>query len=157
MSDIYIHYGHIKFDKNEFDEIKNRNCFVKPFGGLWASLDSSEYGWKKWTEKEDFYLNKYRGDNYFRFKLKENSRILKITNSEQLKDLPHVHSNKIKAEIGFIPIYQILDFEELSKEYDAMEVMISKDGDLYFELYGWDCDSLLVFNKDCIEVIDESN
>ena len=36
-SNIYIHYGNNKFDKNRFIEIKN-NEFVKPIGGLYAQI-----------------------------------------------------------------------------------------------------------------------
>ena len=50
--------------------------------------------------------------------------------------------------------------EELAKEYDGIEVLMSEEDNLdlaigeglYWELYGWDCDSLLVFNKDIVEV-----
>ena len=37
---------------------------------------------------------------------------------------------------------------------DAMWVDISADRDLYMELYGWDCDSIVVFNPDIIEQIE---
>ena len=43
-----------------------------------------------------------------------------------------------------------LDFEKLSKSYDVIEVNISADRDLYWELYGWDCDSILVMNPSVI-------
>ena len=46
-------------------------------------------------------------------------------------------------------MFTMLDFEELKKEYDAIEVIIS-DG-LYYALYGWDCDSILILNKDIVE------
>ena len=37
--------------------------------------------------------------------------------------------------------------------YDAILVNISNDHNLYWALYGWDCDSLLVLNKDVVEEI----
>ena len=49
-----------------------------------------------------------------------------------------------------------LDFEKLSKEYDAIEVFISKDEQLYWDLYGWDCDSILIMNSDIIEEVRSS-
>lgn len=48
-----------------------------------------------------------------------------------------------------------LDFEKLKEDYDAIEVLISKDSRLYWSLYSWDCDSLLVLNKDIIELENE--
>lgn len=156
MNEIYIHYGHKEFDKSKFNEIENRELFVKPSGGLWASRIDSENGWKNWIEVQEFYLDKYRDDNYFKFKLKDDSRILKITNNDQLEKLPHIDLKKYNIDFEFT-VWQMLDFEKLSKKYDAIEVLISEDSQLYWELYGWDCDSLLVFNKDCIEIVDESN
>lgn len=58
--------------------------------------------------------------------------------------------------------FVMLDFEELAKEYDGIEVLMSEEDNLdlaigeglYWELYGWDCDSLLVFNKDIVEVLE---
>lgn len=58
--------------------------------------------------------------------------------------------------------FVVLDFEKLAKEYDGIEVLMSEEDKLdleigkglYWELYGWDCDSLLVFNKDIVEVLE---
>ncbi|MFR3519297.1 MAG: hypothetical protein ACLTT4_12785 [Coprobacillus cateniformis] len=44
----------------------------------------------------------------------------------------------------------MLDFEELKRQYDAIEVNISNDYGLYWKLYGWDCDSILVMNSDVV-------
>ena len=53
-----------------------------------------------------------------------------------------------------------LDFELLTYEYDAIELHLSEDnsrGDfmecLYWVLYGWDCDSILIMNPDVVEVL----
>ena len=83
---------------------------------------------------------------WFIFTLKDGARVLEITNASQLKDLP-------KAPCTLSPHWVVLDFEEISKSYDAMQVMISSDQQLYWDLYGWDCDTLLVFNPDIIDVI----
>lgn len=147
----YIHYGHKKFIDELFEPIRERALFVKPYGGLWASRSDSTDSWKKWCENNEFHLSKYSDDNYFKFYLKQGTRILVIDDHKKLKDLPHI---KIKERFGFeFDELHFLDFQKLAKEYDAMEVLISKDHRLYWDLYGWDCDSLLVFNKDCIESI----
>ena len=42
-------------------------------------------------------------------------------------------------------------------EYDAIELHLSEEvvddylESLYFKLYGWDCDSILIMNKDIIK------
>ena len=47
-------------------------------------------------------------------------------------------------------VWTTLDFEKLAQEYDAIEVLISGDPGLYYELYGWDCDSILIMNPEII-------
>lgn len=142
----YIHYGHESFDIAKFDQISNNLFFAtKPIGGLWACQCKSEDNWKNWCIKnqdKEVELNKY-----FIFSLREDSRILTIDNCDKLKDLPKTNFGKdvIKRKVC-----TELDFEQLSKEYDAIEVFISKDDNLYFELYGWDCDSILIMNPDII-------
>ena len=142
----YIHYGTTEFSKDKFKEIKNERLFTKPIGGLWASRVDSEYGWKNWIEDEHFRTEVYREDNYFKFKLKDEANVLVIDNAKQILDLP-----KQKNEFNFS--FVCLDFEKLAKEYDAIEVLISQDGKLYWDLYGWDCDSILIMNKEMVEVI----
>lgn len=137
----YIHYGHNKFDKTKFCKIENIPEFSKAKGGLWGSRIDAEYSWKDWCKN-----NEYDADlkTHFEFSLKEDAKILLIDKCEKLKDLP-------KAKSMFEhPIFVLLDFEELSKEYDAIEVLISKDGQLYWDLYGWDCDSIFIMNPDVI-------
>lgn len=146
MKNKYIHYGHKSFEESLFVEIKNKP-FVKPKGGLWASRIDSEYGWKSWNE--DSYFRECSDENSFVFALKENARILIIDSQEKLETLP-----KNETIIYDMGNYN-LDFEKLKEDYDAIEVLISKDSRLYWSLYGWDCDSLLVLNKEIIELENE--
>ena len=44
----------------------------------------------------------------------------------------------------------ILDFEKIAKEFGAIEVNISSDEKLYWKLYGWDCDSILIMNPNVV-------
>ena len=57
---------------------------------------------------------------------------------------------KYKSEF-YMPTWIVLDFEKLSHKYDAIEVNISSDDELYYKLYGWDCDSILVMNPDVVQ------
>lgn len=146
---IYIHYGHKKYEPSMFSEIKNRQ-FIKPFGGLWASDINAEYGWKNWCKDNDF--RECNEDNSFKFKLKEGSKVLVLKTKEDLKGLPQDEDSPIWLEKNLLndwgSVY--LDFEKLKEQYDAIEVYIDE---LYWKFYGWDCDSLLVLNKECIEVV----
>lgn len=144
MYDKFIHMGCNHFDKFRFKPISNRKGWIKPDGGLWASPEGSPYDWEQWVIENNFV---YDLNSWFMFELKQNAKVLEITNSKQLKELP-------KCEIDLQYIWIALDFEKLANEYDAMLVMISSDSQLYWDLYGWDCDTLLVFNPDVINVID---
>lgn len=139
----YIHYGHQEFKKDKFEPIKNRLDASKPSGGLWASRVDSYNSWRKWCESEEYGTEKLSIS--FMFSLKEDAKILRITNSDQLKELP-----KMKNPLPIPTMWKMIDYEELAKEYDALEVLISKDRELYFDLYGWDFDSIVIMNPDSI-------
>ena len=137
-----IHYGHKKFDKKQFVDISNCEYRPKPNGGLWASPIDSEFGWKQWCDSNKF--RECTESDSFTFTLKPEANILVIDSVDNLKELPQVKSDFV------IPMWYMLDFEVLSKKYDAIEVRISCDYNLYFKLYGWDCDSIVIMNPDVI-------
>lgn len=138
----YIHYGQKNFDRNLFAPIENKPYFTKPSGGLWASRTDAKYSWKDWCENNDFV--ECEKDSSFTFTLKDSARVLEVNSVKDLKKAP-----KLK---GDGEIYTMIDFEKLSESYDAIEVNISSDHNLYFTLYGWDCDSILIMNPDIIQV-----
>ena len=148
-SKLYIHYGATEFSPERFEPIKNRMSYNKPTGGLWASALSSKYGWKQWCRRNDF--DSCNLKKSFRFKL-NTKRIFVIDSCEKAHTLPR--RKKDPFEIGIELTYPVLpDFELLAKEYDAIDFRISSDSALYFEMYTWDCDSILVLNQDVIEVV----
>jgi len=140
---IYIHYGATQYKPELFKPIKNELYFVKPNGGLWASPVDTDIGWKDWCEQEDF--RDCSESESFRFKLDDSANVLIIDSVEQLLNLPKLESMSLSSWIN-------LDFERLVKDgIDAIQVNISNDYDLYYKLYGWDCDSILIMNKDMIQ------
>ena len=140
----YIHYGHTKFDKSVFNKIKNVDCSTKPKGGLWASDVEAEHGWKDCCEAEEF--RDCKEENSFSFVLSDNAKVLYIDSIDDLKVLP-----KIDDKFGMnFSSWILLDFEKLAETYDAVEVSISSDFDLYYQLYGWDCDSIVIMNPDIV-------
>jgi len=110
------------------------------------------FGWRDWISENGYRSDVYTDKNSFKFKLKDDALILTITNHEQLISLP-VNREVEKRMPGLSGWNYYIDFERLAKNYDAIEVLISEDHELYWKLYGWDCDSILIFNKDVIEVI----
>ena len=150
----YIHYGADKFDRNKFLRIVNQDHdWTKPKqGGIWASSIDAKFGWKQWCESEDFYTERLQKS--FQFCLLSNAKVCHIRNYKDLYKLPEL-SNKI-LDIPIKSIYYRIDFEKASKVYDAIELHLSEDiytdyqNSLYFKLYAWDCDSILIMNPDII-------
>lgn len=155
MSKIYIHYGSNEFKPKLFKPVKNEMMFTKPKGGLWASPINAKESWKEWCERNDFHLQLL--EKSFVFGLKPETKVLFIDDVKQLDDLPKVKNPAIFENFN---IWVCLDFEELSKEYDAIEITLSEEkshngefwGGLYDKLYGWDCDSICIMNPDCLDL-----
>lgn len=159
---IYRHYGSSKFVPEKMNtNITNR--WIKPGGGLWASPIDSSRGWKDFCEDEQFKLESL--DEYFDFMLNPSAKIYQI---KCLKDLfylvdhfpgkplddfmkftyeifdPKMEEDEKKV-IEFFP-----DFTNISKDYDGIEVSISNDYRLYHAMYGWDVDSIVVWNPEIV-------
>ena len=146
---VYAHYGASRFEPSKFCPVKNLAIpWVKPYrtSGLWASPMDSKYGWKQWCTQENFQTE--RLNSSFRFILKDNAKVAHVRNLTDLHRLP-------EREDAANMCYNI-DFEALAKEYDAIEVHLTEDvsGELYYYLYGWDCDSILILNPDVVEEIE---
>jgi hypothetical protein len=139
-----ITYGlgkELKLEKIE--PIKNE--FVKPKGGLWASPINSSFGWREWCESEGFRLRSF--DTSFQFSISGN--ILVIDSEDDLKffnwDRPYSHVDML-----------IPDFEDLVfTGYDAVHLTVKGEYETRFSvpysLYGWDCESVLIMNLNCIK------
>jgi hypothetical protein len=147
---VYIHYGSKVFDPSIGFPIKNREHFNKPYGGLWASRKTATFGWREWCEVEEF--RDYDKNDCFQFTLKKDSKVATIYCMNDLRQLPTIKSNtSISWGIR-------IDFEECIKcGYDAIELCWYGDeykdrraDDMYFGLYGWDCDSIVVLNPSAI-------
>lgn len=132
----YVHFGTGRFDP---DHDMSRATSNKP-SGFWASPVDSEYGWR------DFVIHGMpeRIDDvasvpYIVFHLKEGAKVLDVRKPEDIE--------------GYITADGKIDFEKIEKDYDALELHLS--GEHYEELYwghfyGWDCDSIVIWNPDCI-------
>ena len=139
----YIHYGDDNFDINKFIPISNRSEATKPFGGFWGSRKNADFSWKEWCTEID--LKSKDLTKKIQFSLSNGAKILVINNIKLLDKLPQNEENHIVNKL-----FVTLDFEKLSKQYDAIEVLISEDERLYELLYGCDCDSILVMNPNVI-------
>ena len=149
-SEIYVFCGSDHFDRSVFMPIANESYpWVKPRGGMWSSPIDSENTWEDWCQENGFRPEKL--DKQFRFILAEGSKVFRISSN---KDLDELYSQGYKrSDFDKYPYLHddmyYLDFEKiLANGYDAIQVTITYE--TYWSLYGWDCDTLLVLNPDCV-------
>lgn len=151
----YVHYGADRFDSTKFGTIKNCTYpWVKPVHetGMWASPAKSKWGWKDWCIAEGFHPENLKES--FSFTLKSGAKVFHVRNLDDLVKLPERPGDSLPTALS----RYCIDFEALAKKYDAIEVHLSEDpsgarGDLYYALYGWDCDSILILNPNVVEEV----
>ena len=149
---VYIHYGANKFDEKKFAPIKNEPGFSKPRGGLWCSRVDAEYGWIDWCQDEGYRIS--RLNKCFKFHIKENANIVRINNMNDIHNL----CDGVETQKLFGKKFAI-DFESMANRgVDAIELCtvgcIGVDIEYWDTVYGWDCQSMVIFNPDIIEVIE---
>ena len=155
----YVHYGNKTFSDDKWNHIQNR-LGNKPFGGLWASPDDAEFGWKDWNVDQNY--TECNEADCFRFALREGARVYMIDSIEALRLLPTNIDKEIlitfKGEtVAYKPEKFYPDFEKITEQYDVIEFMFSNDWRLYDALYGWDCDCVLVLNKSVIKTTEATD
>lgn len=157
INEWFVSYGLGEYSPEKFNTIKNRKYNIKPEGGLWSSPQSSEYGWKDFC---DFRENGF--NNGFKFQLKPDSKVYIIDSFLDLIQVPYKLKDPFYNNIKFGQNF--IDYEEMAKEYDAIWLTVNgqwdtrlpeMDGNYDIDgssinLYGWDCESLLILRKECI-------
>lgn len=144
----YVHYGMNCFIPKVFQPIQNIPFRNKPNGGLWASRKDARFGWKEWSEENEFHLEGL--NRSFEFVLSDNANVMEIHSVSDLKKLPQQDISGILSL--FVSKSIFLDFEKILKSgVDAIELFLSDDMALYYKLYGWDCDCILIMNPDIVE------
>ena len=143
----FIHYGTTKINKKELKPIENRLFRNKPHNGFWGSPINSKFGWKDWCSQEDF--RKCKIENSIKFKFKRDAMVVVINNYKDLDMLPCKETN----------LYNFVDYEidfvrMLKNGIDAIYLTLEGFNELSFstpkDLYGWDCESVLVLNINSI-------
>lgn len=150
----YIHYGSHAYLPELFCDIHNTYMSVKPTGGLWASPVDANFGWKDWCKESG--ARDCKEENSFTFTLAENAKVYHIYSVSNLLKLPQKRDANLAKCIDQI----FLDFEAIKNSgIDAIELHLSEEkiesvgslgNRLYYTLYGWDCDSILIMNPDII-------
>lgn len=147
----YVHYGHEEFDMMEFRSVTNgRYLRIKPNGGLWASPVNAEQSWKEWCECEDF--RDCCEDISFRFTMRNPDKIFYIDSEDSFNDFIGRYGKTEEAPYGVRGEAAVfIDFEKMLRDgWDALEISLTDYCRLYHLLYGWDCDSIVVLNRDAV-------
>jgi len=152
-----IHWGDLFFKDDKFEEIKNKVCSVKPIGGLWTSPIDSLYGWKDWVKENDFHTEKYNCG--FVFNLNDEAKVFEINSPKEIMELPLLEIDVGSIEEKSIALIwgEFIDFEKTSEIYDAIHLTEEGQERTRFgkpSLYGWDCETVLVLNKEAIDFSD---
>lgn len=132
-----------RFDSSKFEPIQNR-LFVKPLGGLWASPTETKYGWRDWCIEESFRIE--RLEESFEFWYSGN--VLKV---DSVADLDRM------TWVAVYDIMQYPDFEAMQNSgVDAIWLTERGQSQTRYlpgrNLYGWDCECVLVMNPDGVKV-----
>lgn len=146
-----------------FEPVRNRSnsIILKPEGGLWTStytpLGEFDSAWMRFYYGRD----KLRTGQVFRVSPK--ARLVTI---HSLEDLRLVHeaygiARPPKPPEEMANVWGVfhparLDFEELAKDYDGMHLTEAgeretRDRFADYTLAGWDCESTLWFNLECLK------
>lgn len=132
--------------------------FSKPQCAFWGSPVNSNFGWKEWCECEEF--GDYDWDSPIYFRLKTNSTILKI----DIDDLREEVLGRYVTKDKYAPFNSMfenrLDFNKIVEdEIDAVQLMDGSLGHYFmanayeFMFNTWDCESIVVLNKNVIEFV----
>lgn len=141
---LFVHYGSAHFDKNRFNEARNRKGIdSKPIGGLWGTPIESQHTWLKWCEENNF--RTYDFENCFYFRLDIPSNWTTIHNKEEWKLLPKREDVPDR--------FEVIDFETVKREgigdgypLYAIETAFDDDDEFFDCFQGYDCDSVVVLS-----------
>ena len=145
----FVHYGACEFDRTKFRKIRNRttpHCKPVHGTGLWSSPVDTSYGWRHWCAEEDY--KSYEKENFFTFRLADDARLYVIDTLHDLEALPNLgdkNAGWFSLGLNFVKIAEKYDAIFLT-EYGQQRTRLSEP----INLYGWDCECILVLNADVI-------
>lgn len=145
-------------NKEKFNPVINALLPIKPSGGLWASvyrpyIDEENYFINsEWDEFIQYELNDKIKKNSICFNIKQNSKIMIIDNENDCNQLFKMYESEEDSN----KFLKFLDFEKMV--VDGLDgIYLTSEGQqrtrlsFPYNLYGWDVESLLLFNLDVIK------
>lgn len=146
----YIHYGSDKFSTDMFNKATGEayGTGLKPCGGLWGCPLDTKNNWHDWCLGNNFRTE--RLDKHFIFEVKDDAKILKLHTIDDLDALkPYAAMIKNRSEWMPLEVMSVNFIKLIQDGWDGIEVYIH-DEQMYFAMYGWDVDSIVVFNSNCL-------
>ena len=160
INEKYFIFASTKNEMNlhEIKPVKNINFgpICKPSsGGFW----SSEYYEDIISEWYQFLIdglgcNEDDIKYVTKFKLNKDAKVFTIDNEEDFNRIISLYKmsmDNLHPVLISLYDYGIIDYEKLAQDYDALYLTSNGARECYFHLYGYDVNTLLVFNKDCID------
>tara|TARA_Y100000034_G_C6777367_1_gene347189 strand:+ start:69 stop:584 length:516 start_codon:yes stop_codon:yes gene_type:complete len=152
-----IHYSKSVFDISKIETIKNRGWGSKPKGGLWTCPSNSRYSWKAYIDLCEMDLGSFMTT----LRIPKAARIYTVDSLASLRDLWIKYPFKNNECDGH---GNALNWESIAKDFDVFhltveglnsthlpEIGINGMHD-YIDLYGWDCETILILNAKMVEV-----
>lgn len=149
--DIFIHFGSDSLVEIPLEPSYN-GLLYKPCNGLWSCkyTPNSKHrsAWEEYCSNNQ--INWKNFSKYVLFKLKKDARILLINDTKDFGMVAEVFQNKFE---GWLSMPLGLDYHQISKYFDG--IYLTKDGQMknFFNLYGWDVESLVLFNLNKIILV----
>jgi hypothetical protein len=104
-------------------------------GGYWCSPINSKYGWKEWVRDN---MDEWQTDVHHTATIRGNGLIIN-------------RSEDYTGPRGAWRYGQgCWDWDWIIAHYDFVWLTYEGEHACHMELYGWDCESIVVFNPDCI-------
>ena len=145
----------ITFDVSEWDRVRfcpvkgNRGCNKPETGGFWASTllpaTKNYSAWANWCITEDFHLEKL--NQAIIFELSPKAKVYTINTYKDLEELIERYPFTLPFGVG-------INFEAASCDYDVIHLTDKGQWETRntypYDLYGWDVESYLIMNPDCV-------
>lgn len=146
----FISYG-VQYSPGEFNRARQDSKHPtrnKPYGGLWASPSDSKWGWKEWCE-QNWPENGRNWDIFTKFHVNSKAKILLI---DDLSDYEEILKHYGTQVFSWHPV---INYSKLIADgWDGL--FLTARGEIACHdtsLYGWDCESLVLFDNKYVEVI----
>lgn len=144
------------------DETIDLNKFVTPFGntgqnkpengGFWTStlIGDNQSDWLNFATSEGIYEDT-SGLDFHSVEVSKDARVLVIDTKEDYVKALETYGMEAQYPLSILNNGEILDYEKLLMDYDALSLTRNGLSSNYREFYGWDCESTVWFNMEHLE------